>query len=184
MLTATTTLSISDLEKILALQQLYLRGKNSLEEENQQGFLTVAHDLDTLKKMHDEDPSIIVNDNGILAGYALTMPSSCRELVPVLLPMFDSMDEINYKGRPISTQNYYVMGQVCVAKAYRGKGIFDILYQGHYKFFREKYDILVTEVSLSNVRSLRAHERVGFITIQEYKDSTDDWAVMVWDWRS
>src|SRR6185436_10677566 len=144
-LKAETVSSDSDLEKILALQKLYLKGANSAEEEKDQGFLTVEHNLDLLKKMHEADPSIIVKDNGVLAGYALTMPPSCRELVPVLFPMFESLDNIIHRGKPVSTHDYYVMGQVCVAKAYRGQGIFDLLYQGHKKFYQDKYDLLVTE---------------------------------------
>ena len=180
---AETVSSVSDLEKILSLQRLFLKGANSSEEENNQGFLTVEHDLDTLKKMHEADPGIIVKDNGVLAGYALTMPPSCRDLVPVLFPMFESLDGVIYRGKPVSTHDYYVMGQICVAKAYRGQGIFDLLYQGHKNIYQDKYDLLVTEVSLRNQRSYRAHERVGFVTIHEYKDETDEWALMVWDWR-
>jgi GNAT superfamily N-acetyltransferase len=183
-LSAELASSISDLEKILALQKLYLKGVTSAEEEKDQGFLTVEHNLDLLKKMHDANPSIIVKDNGVLAGYALTMPSSCRNLVPVLFPMFESLDDITYRGKPVSTHDYYVMGQICVAKEYRGKGIFDLLYQGHKKFYEDKYDLLVTEVSFRNMRSYRAHERVGFSTIHEYQDETDHWALMVWDWRA
>jgi hypothetical protein len=29
---------------------------------------------------------------------------------------------------------------------------------------------------------MRAHERVGFTALEKYRDSTDDWALLVWNW--
>ena len=39
----------------------------------------------------------------------------------------------------------------------------------------------MTEVSRRNARSLRAHQRVGFETLAEYRDASDDWAVLALD---
>jgi L-amino acid N-acyltransferase YncA len=75
------------------------------------------------------------------------------------------------------------MGQICVDKAYRGKGVFELLYQKHREIFEKSYDFIVTEISTRNTRSLRAHEKVGFKTIHTYRDSMDEWNVVVWDWR-
>jgi len=75
------------------------------------------------------------------------------------------------------------MGQICIDKTYRGKGIFNILYQKHKELYSHKYDLLVTEISVNNPRSLRAHEKVGFKIIHTYHDALDEWAVVVWDWH-
>lgn len=183
MLQATAVSNTEELNQILQLQQQYLRGTTSVQEEKEQGFLTVAHTLDVLKQMHQLEPSILVKDNNTVAGYALVMPVECRSIIPVLLPMFEIFDHILYQGKRVSDYRFYVMGQVCVAKAYRGQGVFDMLYHKHREMLQARYDFVITEISLNNHRSLRAHERVGFKTIHTYRDSTDDWAVTVWDWR-
>ena len=183
MLKAGIVSSTHEIEQILALQQIYLRGKKSATEEKDQGFLTVKHTFDALQQMHNREPSVIVKHHDRVIAYALTMPSACRHLVPVLVPMFDHFDSFFFDNRLISSYNYYVMGQICVDKAYRGKGVFDLLYATHKGFFGKKYDFTITEVSLSNTRSMRAHERVGFMNISEFEDVTDKWAVMLWDWR-
>ncbi|MBU1821811.1 MAG: GNAT family N-acetyltransferase, partial [Bacteroidetes bacterium] len=88
---------------------------------------------------------------------------------------------IPWRGGMLSESNYYVMGQICVAEAWRGQGVFDGLYQHHRAVFSPAYKLLVTEVSKSNTRSMRAHERVGFRTIYEHEDHVDIWNVVAWE---
>jgi len=166
-----------ELQQILELQRLNLPGRLSGEEIAAEGFVTVQHTLDLLKRMHAIVPSIVARAGGSLAGYALVMPVQCRLFIPILEPMFQRLDSLG-----MFQQRFYVMGQVCVAKEWRGKGVFDLLYQAHRRHLRPIFDCSVTEVAMRNTRSLRAHERVGFAVIDRYRDATDDWAVMRWDW--
>jgi GNAT superfamily N-acetyltransferase len=110
------------------------------------------------------------------------MPRECRPLVPVLEPMFALLDGLAYQGQPLASRRFYVMGQVCVDKAHRGKGLFDALYHQHREQLRLRYDLCVTEIATRNTRSLRAHARVGFETVHTYRDASDTWAVVLWDW--
>jgi len=171
-----------ELHQILELQQLYLRGKTTNAEEKEQGFLTVIHDFDTLLQMHRLEPGVIVKDDETLAGYALVMTRGCGEMIPELLPMFDHFDHISYQNKPVNDYSFYVMGQICVAKPFRGQGIFDMLYEEHRNLYGNKYDFIVTEISTSNRRSLRAHERVGFKPVYQFRDEIDEWSVVLWDW--
>jgi RimJ/RimL family protein N-acetyltransferase len=184
MLYATRVHSEQDITDILTLQRTNLRGVKTAAEEKEQGFLTVAHSPDTLRQMHTLEPSIIVKDNDILAGYALVMPRACSAIVPELLPMFDGLNAITYKNRPLADYNFYVMGQVCVADAYRGKGVFDMLYRHHQLCLQPAYDAVVTEIATRNTRSMRAHQRMGFTHLHTLRDALDEWAVAIWDWSS
>jgi hypothetical protein len=58
-----------------------------------------------------------------------------------------------------------------------------MLYQHHKKIYGDKYDMLITEISTSNIRSQKAHEKTGFKTIYTYTDAADEWNVVVWDWK-
>jgi hypothetical protein len=33
-----------------------------------------------------------------------------------------------------------------------------------------------------NVRSLRAHQRIGFEELERYCDATDEWVLLMWRW--
>ena len=166
-----------ELEAILALQRQNLARNLTPELVAAQGFVTVEHSLEVLQRMHALTPSIVARESGALAGYALVMPVECRSFIPVLEPMFQRLEALG-----LFREQFYVMGQICVAPGWRGRGVFDLLYRAHRRHLRGSYQSTVTEVAIRNTRSMRAHERVGFKVIDRYSDATDDWAVIRWDW--
>jgi len=171
-----------ELEQILSLQLANTKAYLSEIEIAEQGFVTVVHTPEQLQQLHNIHPSVIVKDGDKLAGYALVMPRECAAVVPVLVPAFKALDELEYLGQSLQQMSWYLMGQVCVAKEYRGQDIFTMLYQGHRQFLQSQYQYCITEISTTNKRSLRAHEKVGFTTLHIFKDATDEWAIVVWDW--
>lgn len=181
-LTVTTVSSTDELQQILDLQQLYLSGQNDSAEEKEQGFVTVKHSFNVLKQMHELSPSVIVKDGDKVIAYALVMTKECQNFIPVLVPMFKSFSKILYNKQPLPSYSYYVMGQVCVHKDYRGMGVFHMLYQHHRELFSKQFDFVLTEIATRNTRSIRAHEKVGFKTIHTFRDTTDEWAIVLWDW--
>ncbi|MBS2035918.1 GNAT family N-acetyltransferase [bacterium] len=163
---------VRDLQGVLKLQR-------ASRTPTKDGFVTVQHDLDILIAMHQLCPSVLAwDERDQVVAYALSMPIETRGLVPILEPMFEMLESLPLKPR------WYVMGQVAVAPHHRGSGVFDALYAEHKLQYQGRFDQLVTEVSTRNPRSLRAHHRVGFQTIKTFRDQTDDWAVICWDWSS
>lgn len=184
MIIYTTSKSDEELAGILTLQKSNLP-QNLLENDiKTQGFVTVSHSLEDLKKLNDYEEHLIIKDNQKVIGYLLAMTNKSRNDIPVLIPMFEIFDKISYKEKLISEYNYIVVGQVCIGKDYRGIGLFDKSYEAYKNFFKEKYDFAITEISINNKRSMNAHKRVGFIELHRYKDRNDlDWSVVIWDWR-
>lgn len=183
MLNATLVTTEEELHQILRLQQLYLRGNNDAAEEKEQGFVTVHHSFELLAQMHHLSPSIIIKDGDKVVAYALTMVNECRNLIPVLIPMFEMFDKIEYNHKALQEYKFYVMGQIGVHKDYRGKGLVAMLYNKHKEAYGGKYDFIITEISTSNARSMRAHEKAGFKTIHQFKDDADEWNIVLWDWK-
>src|SRR5438045_6745564 len=132
-----------ELQEILELQKRNLPRSLDDRERAENGFVTVEHTLDVLQKMHALVPSIVAKYGDQLAGYALVMPIECRPCIPALAPMFERLDaNAEVKGR-----RYYVMGQICVAKAYRGQGVFDRLYADHPQHLRHRLDPCRTDLA-------------------------------------
>ncbi len=175
--------SSDDLRAILALQRRNLKGRVPDEEATSQGFVTVEHTLEILERMQAQLPHVVATMDGQLAGYALSMHRACRDFLPVLVPMFAQLDSLEWRGAPLRELRTYVMGQICIDRPARGRGLFDALYAEHRRRFGERFDAIVTEISARNGRSLAAHARVGFEVAHRYRDETDEWVVVIWDWR-
>jgi GNAT superfamily N-acetyltransferase len=149
-----------------------------------EGFVTVCHDLDVLQRMSEAAPGIIAKDGDRVVGYALVMPRVFAPDVPILRPLFQMLDTLSWRNGLLRDQRrWFVMGQICIAEGYRGRGIFSGLYRAMAAEYRDRYDFTVTEVAARNTRSLRAHARAGFHTLQVYSDATtnEEWHVIVLD---
>jgi hypothetical protein len=167
-----------ELRGILALQRANLKSSLSPAEIAEQGFVTLVHTLDVLRRMHELAPSVVAKSGDTVVGYALTMLVEARPLVPQLEPMFDEIERATWHGAPLARRRFYVMGQICVARAFRATGLFAALYAEHDARYGDRFDCLVTEISTSNVRSARAHARVGFEPVACYRHAGDDWSVV------
>lgn len=168
--------------QILDLQAANHVSNVSAAVAQEQGFVTVKHNPEVLQRMNLVAPSIIAKDGERVVGYALVMPRSFAPQIPILLPMFDLLDTLSWKGQALrDNPRWFVMGQICVAEGYRGMGVFDGMYLKMKEVCRADYDFVITEIAERNTRSIRAHERVGFETLHTFSDAVakEDWRVVV-----
>lgn len=176
MITYKRASSDNELYQILEIQLRALKGNVSLEEQKEQGYITVPHTFEVLKKMNDACPHILALRDGKVVGYALTMLTSFRNEMEILIPMFETADHL------LANKNYLVMGQICIDKPYRGKGVFKGLYAYYKQELSTKYDCLFTEVATLNTRSLNAHMAVGFQILDTQVTDGTSWEMVSWDW--
>lgn len=164
-----------ELQQILDLQQRNLPKNLSLEEREQEGFLTVEHHMEVLREMNDACGHIIAKEGEELLGYALCMHPKFGDRIEVLEPMFRELDKLFPKNR-----DYMVMGQVCVAKGHRGKGVFRGLYLKMKEILPQEITSIITEVDATNKRSLAAHTAIGFRTMRIYHHQDRKWHILQW----
>nr|WP_298996678.1 GNAT family N-acetyltransferase [uncultured Allomuricauda sp.] len=163
-----------ELEQILALQQQNLPKNLSQSDIIKDGFLSVEHSLELLKEMNDMCQHIIAVENEKVVGYALCMHPTFSESIEILKPMFYEINKVvKNKG------NYMVMGQICIAKTYRGKGLFRKLYANMKAFLPEGFDTIITEVDAKNQRSMDAHRAIGFVELKNYRSDGKEWSLIV-----
>jgi hypothetical protein len=120
MIIYTSAKSDNDLEGILALQKANLPSSITKEELQSQGFVTVVHSLDDLRKMNEIESHIIAKSDDKVIAYLLAMTSASKNNIPILKPMFQMFDSIDFNGNSVSSYQYIVVGQVCVDKYFRG----------------------------------------------------------------
>lgn len=183
MITYTTSTTGKDLEQILQLQKQNLAAGLTAEQIASQGFVTVMHTLADLEKMNEIEAHVIAKDNDLVIAYLLAMTARSRFDIPILMPMFQMFEEIAWHNKKVADYRYIVVGQVCVAEGYRGKGIFDACYAAYRDNFKDKYEFAITEIATRNQRSIKAHKRVGFETIHQYEAPDGEaWNIVLWKW--
>ena len=181
MLQATIVTKEDELIQIHHLNQQNLKQNLSPGEIQKEGFVTWLYSVELLQQMHTLASSVIVKENDVVMGYALVTLKEAAVFHPDLQIMIDNLQPLSYQDKPLFSYDFYCMGQVCIHKDYRGKGVFNMLYQKHKEIYSIKYQLLVTEISASNIRSQKAHENVGFKTTYTYQDKIDEWRVVLWD---
>lgn len=185
MISYTQAHGLNDLKAVLALQSANLHDHLNKEQIASQGFLTISHSLDLLGKMSEASAQIIAKANEQIVGFCLSMTQEFEQDIPILVPMFETMNNVSFQNKKLKNYHYITVGQVCVADGFRGQRIFDGLYSSFQKQFETEYEMAVTEISIRNTRSLAAHQRVGFVPLEQYTAPNGEvWQIVVWDWRS
>jgi len=181
--------SAEDLPGIVSLHTANHIENLTQEEREREGFVTAKYTLEDIAEMHEITPPVIAKSasSGVVVGYALVVDRTCplfqhHELMQDFLA---AADQVVYKGRPLGEQKYVIVGQLCVAKEYRGKGVVGLLYS-HYRecYAPAGYQYCVTDVSTENPRSLRAHVKAGFIPVQKFRYSGSGWDIILYDWTT
>ena len=167
--------SHAELEQILALQKRNLRENLDLEEKEVEGFVTISHDLEILRKMNATCPHILAKSGNKVVGYALCMHPKHSNDIPLLKPMFKKTDHALKEEF-----KYMAMGQICIDKAFRRRGIFTGLYKYMQDELKAEYDLIITEVDSDNKRSLGAHYKVGFTDLIVYQSDSRTWHLIQW----
>lgn len=179
----TTVTTKDELLQIHELNQKNLKQNLTVQEQNEEGFVTWLYSVALLEQMHQLAPGIIVKEEEQVVGYALTTLKEAGAFHPDLQIMFQHLEQVSYNGTLLFSCRFYCMGQICIAKGHRGKGLIKSLYEKHKEVYSPHYEFILTEISTGNLRSQKAHKKIGFTTIHTYRDATDEWNVVVWDWR-
>jgi len=183
MITFSTANHEKDLHGILTLQKKNLEENITPGELMEQGFVTVKHDLPLLQAMNTKYQHAIAKNNEQVIGYALVMLKDFAPNIPVLMSLFDQIDTLSFRGIFLKNKDYFVMGQVCIAKSFRGKGVFAGIYQILKNQMQSDFNYVITSISTRNSRSLRAHTKVGFQTIHTFfSEINEEWDIVIWDW--
>lgn len=183
----TISLATSD-DDIVGIYELHcnnLKHNISIQERETEGFVTAVYDIELLLLMKDVNPSIIAKDaeSNKVIGYALVFSKELKGKHLLLDDLIDTIDKLNYKDDVLANSNYLIVGQLCVAKGYRGLGIVQELYKYYKQIYSENYQYLLTDVARDNPRSLKAHLKSSFEIISTISFDDNIFDVILWDWR-
>ncbi len=175
----------ADVQGILDLQYVNLRQNLTPETVASQGFVTIEHTFEVMKRMNAAAPSIIAKVGDKVIGYALVMLPEFKADIPALVGLFDMIDNAHFNGKPLRTYKHVIVGQLCVDFEYRGLGLVNQLYAHYRSELSADFDLCITDISSKNRRSLKAHQNVGFRVVESFFDTVtqETWELVVWNWR-
>lgn len=184
MIAVKTVTTQKELQQILALQAQNL-GKNlSPNEAAVQGYVTAEYTLSFLAEMHQNTPSIIAKDGDQVVGYSLVFAPANGINHHLINDLILNINKCSYKDQQITIADYVLVGQLCVSKDYRGHSLSKSLYTEFKNTYSNNYKYCITDVASNNLRSLKAHEQMGFVVIDTLNYDNKDWKIILWDWTT
>ncbi|HVZ25356.1 MAG TPA: GNAT family N-acetyltransferase [Sediminibacterium sp.] len=171
----------ADFRQILALQKENLI---SAVSDPSEGFVTLEMDESSLDAMRGPYQHVIAREGEKLAGYALVMLPGYADSFPLLDPMIRFIRQAYYQDQRVAELRYFIMGQICVAADFRQQGVFRELYRQLRTQMQSGFDLVITEVSRANPRSLQGHKAVGFRSLRiPGQPAAADWDIIGWNWQ-
>ncbi len=172
-----------ELNDLKRLQNANLRKLIGEEEAMKEGFVTSEYSIELLKKMHEEHPSIIAKEEDEVVGYIIVTNKAVLGEHEEIDHLFDTVDQIEYDGQLLKNSPYILVGQICVGKSHRGRGLVQTMYNFYKENFSNQYRYLVTDISQANLRSMKAHKKTGFETIGVIEQVGTGWDIVLWNWN-
>ena len=171
----------NDMQGALELLQSQHRD-NLSDSEKQDGFISVRFTMETLNEMTDNGITVVAVADDITAG-VLSAQSCDYNLrsIPLAAKLIEACHGLTFQNEDIELDRAIICGPVCVAKDFRGQGIFEKMYDVFKVEARDSYDLGLTLIARTNPRSLRAHEKIGYKNLISFDfDSRTYDALAMW----
>jgi ribosomal protein S18 acetylase RimI-like enzyme len=175
--------SKNDYEQIILLNELNNIEKVDKDLWASEGFLSLKFSNEQLDLFRGPFKHVVAKVNDKIIGYALVLLKENKFASPFFDPMFDIINSTDMEGKLLKDINYFVMAQICVDKQFRGIGVFKALYYTLADQMGSSFEKVIIEVSPNNIKSMFAHQNIGFEVINtvKNKEGVVDWNVMSWD---
>ncbi len=169
-----------DLTAIRRLQQDNLFSNISEKDKAKEGFVSLETDIPLLSEINNQIGIIVAEYNGKIIGYELPLPLPLAKKIPFLVPLVKRYMGLKFNGKPLLKYKAIIEGQICIGKPHKGKGVAEKMHKAFLELLRGKYELLVTEVSDLNLRSLRVHtQKLGLSVIEQYSADRRNWYILV-----
>jgi predicted GNAT superfamily acetyltransferase len=151
------------------------------DSKKKEGFLSFNPTEAELAEIIN-DTGVVINMKGNeLKGYFITLSKDLARKSSFWNEMLDNAESMDYEGKKIGDYNYALIGQICVAKAFRGGMTFNRLYYTTSSMLKEKgYEVAIGEIASDNAKSLAVHSFLTEIGTYE-SNSGIKWHVMILD---
>ncbi|OAB27694.1 hypothetical protein SAMN05444395_105177 [Flavobacterium fryxellicola] len=174
---------ISDIEGVLALQDLYLV-TNLSEEEKAFGFVTTPFTVQQLTEVIQKQELFLAKNSNKIIGYIFTGSWDFFKQWPIFDYMTQLIPKLNFLDFDITTENSFQYGPICIHKDYRGKGLITTLFELMRINLSQKYPLSLTFINKINIPSTKAHtEKLKWTIIGDFQFNNNDYYILAYDMK-
>ena len=173
-----------DLIQIKHLNQENLKNNLSQRDRLKYGFLTLEYDIELLLKVNNIEKTIVAKNGNKIVAYAIVINKTAYGLNKLFDDLIDRVNNLKYNKTNLYKIDYALVGQLCISKDYRGKGLVNEIYKFFKKEYSKKYKYLVTDIDERNTRSLNAHLKNKFQIIDNFYWRDSYWNIILWNWSN
>lgn len=175
------TAKISDIDGVLALQELYLVA-NLSEEEKASGFVTTPFTIEQLTEVINENNLFIAKDNNKIIAYIFAGSWDFFKQWPIFNYMSSLFTELTFLDFEITTNNSFQYGPICIHKEHRGKGLITPLFEFMRTHMLHKYPLALTFINKINIPSTKAHtEKLKWTIIGDFQFNNNEYFILAYD---
>lgn len=171
----------TDIEGILALQELYLVS-NLSEIEKEQGFVTTPFSIEQLIEIITNKGLFIAKDQNKIIAYLFSGSWNFYSQWPIFSYMITLFPDLNFLDSKITTSNSFQYGPICIDKEYRGKGLIEPFFEFMRVNMAEKFPLGVTFINKTNIPSTKAHtEKLNWTIISDFEFNNNKYHILAYD---
>jgi hypothetical protein len=172
---------MSDIDGVLALQDLYLVAKLS-EEEKAFGFVTTPFTIQQLTEVIHENNLFVAKYNNKIIAYIFAGSWDFFKQWPIFNYMSSLFTELTFLDFEITTNNSFQYGPICIHKEYRGKGLITPLFEFMRTHMLHKYPLALTFINKINSPSTKAHtEKLKWTIIGDFQFNNNEYFILAYD---
>ena len=167
----------ADFESLALLQNANL-ASNLPAGERQSGFLSVGFSAEQFACMSEDLAVVVAVLDGDVKAFLCASTVEFNQAVALPAAMIARFPRAKYHGQPLSTLTLCIVGPVCIDQSLRGQGVLSRLYDYFFAIAPQEFDIAVVFVSADNLASIKAHEKLGLETIDEFESNSTRYFIM------
>jgi hypothetical protein len=149
----------ADIAGIQALQAANLVTHLSAADRAAYGFVTTPFSPDQIQTLIDQQGVFVVESADAIAGYAMAGSWDFFCQWPIFEVMVARFPLFQFQGQPLTVDQSFQYGPVCIDRALRGQGMLPLLFETVRSGMAARYPIGYTFINQANPRSLAAHSR-------------------------
>ncbi len=173
----------ADIPGILILQDQNLYGKmTAAEREN--GFVTTPFTPEQIEAIIEQGGLFIAEDKGVIIAYVFAGTWTYFKQWEIFKLMVSRFPLLQFNGQKITVENSFQYGPVCIAKAYRGQGVLQMIFEEMRQELVQRFPIGITFINKVNAISTKAHtQKLGWVIIDEFQFNNNTYLGLGFDMK-